>query len=172
MAHVRGWSCPRSWMIPWDSPPSEGHWLCAGGNSVADHSKVEASLEKYTLCRWASLVAQVVKNPPAVWKTQFHPWIENIPWRREWLLTPVFLPREFHGQLLQSVGSQRVRHDWATNTSTFTHCGQCGSRVESSSPRARGRGLGKYEALGENTPQCVWSGKARVALRCGGGYFY
>ena len=23
--------------------------------------------------------------------------VGNIPWRREWLPTPVFLPREFHG---------------------------------------------------------------------------
>ena len=27
-----------------------------------------------------------------------HPWIRKIPWRREWLPTPVFLPRESHGQ--------------------------------------------------------------------------
>jgi len=26
------------------------------------------------------------------------PWVGRIPWRREWLPTPVFLPREFHGQ--------------------------------------------------------------------------
>ena len=26
------------------------------------------------------------------------PWVEKIPWRREWLPTPVFLPEEFHGQ--------------------------------------------------------------------------
>ena len=32
---------------------------------------------------WASLVAQMVKN---------------LPTRREWLPTPVFLPGEFHGQ--------------------------------------------------------------------------
>ena len=40
-----------------------------------------------------------------------------IPWRRTWLSTPVFLPREFHRQEpgeLQSLGLQRVRHDWAT----------------------------------------------------------
>ena len=24
--------------------------------------------------------------------------VRNIPWRREWLPTPVFLPGEFHGQ--------------------------------------------------------------------------
>ena len=28
----------------------------------------------------------------------FHPWVRKIPWRREWLPTPVFLPGEFHGQ--------------------------------------------------------------------------
>ena len=28
----------------------------------------------------------------------FNPWVGKIPWRREWLLTPVFLPGEFHGQ--------------------------------------------------------------------------
>ena len=28
----------------------------------------------------------------------FHPWVRKIPWRRLCLPTPVFLPREFHGQ--------------------------------------------------------------------------
>ena len=28
----------------------------------------------------------------------FDPWVSKIPWRREWQLTPVFLPGEFHGQ--------------------------------------------------------------------------
>ena len=28
----------------------------------------------------------------------FDPWARKIPWRREWLPTPIFLPREFHGQ--------------------------------------------------------------------------
>ena len=28
----------------------------------------------------------------------FNPWFGKIPWRREQLPTPVFLPREFHGQ--------------------------------------------------------------------------
>jgi len=26
------------------------------------------------------------------------PWVGKIPWRREWQPTPVFLPRESHGQ--------------------------------------------------------------------------
>jgi len=28
----------------------------------------------------------------------FDPWIEKIPWRRERLPIPIFLPGEFHGQ--------------------------------------------------------------------------
>ena len=28
----------------------------------------------------------------------FDPWVGKIPWRRGWLLTPIFLPGEFHGQ--------------------------------------------------------------------------
>ena len=40
---------------------------------------------------WASLVAQLVKNPPAMWETQFDSWVRKIPWRRDRLPTPVFL---------------------------------------------------------------------------------
>ena len=28
----------------------------------------------------------------------FDPWVGKIPWRREWLLTPIFLPGKSHGQ--------------------------------------------------------------------------
>ena len=31
-------------------------------------------------------------------KPGFDPWVGKIPWKREWLPTPVFLPGEFHGQ--------------------------------------------------------------------------
>ena len=47
---------------------------------------------------WASLVAQLVKNLPAVWETQFHSWVGKIPWRKKWQPSPVFLPGEFHEQ--------------------------------------------------------------------------
>ena len=51
----------------------------------------------YTVLR-ASLVAQMVKNPPATQRSGFNPWIGKIPWKREWLPNPLFLPGEFHGQ--------------------------------------------------------------------------
>ena len=40
----------------------------------------------------------MVKNLPAMWETRFNPWVGKIPWRREWLLTQVFLPGKFHRQ--------------------------------------------------------------------------
>ena len=46
----------------------------------------------------ASMVAQLVKNPPAVCET----WIQSLGWKdaleKGQLPTPVFWPREFHGQ--------------------------------------------------------------------------
>ena len=44
------------------------------------------------------LVAQTGKNPPAMQETQFSPSVRKIPWRREWIPTPVFLPGKSHGQ--------------------------------------------------------------------------
>ena len=42
----------------------------------------------------------VVKNLPAktgdAKRRGFDPWVRKIPWRREWQLTPVFLPGESH----------------------------------------------------------------------------
>ena len=40
---------------------------------------------------WASLVAQMVKNLPAMQETRFDSWVGKIHWRRDSLLTPVFL---------------------------------------------------------------------------------
>ena len=62
----------------------------------------------------ASLVAQMVKNPPG-----FDPWFGKIPWRRAQLLTPGFLlgesPWTEESGGLQ-LGWQRVGHEKATFT--------------------------------------------------------
>ena len=46
---------------------------------------------------WASLMAQLVKNLPAMWET----WVQFLGWEdpleKEKLPTPVFWPGEFHG---------------------------------------------------------------------------
>ena len=68
---------------------------------------------------WASLVAQMVKNPPAMQET----WVRSLGWEepleeRAWQLTPVFLPGDSPWTEepvgLQSMGLQRVRHSWAS----------------------------------------------------------
>ena len=46
---------------------------------------------------WASLVAQLVKNPPECRRPVFDPWVEKIPWRRKRLPTPVFWPGKLDG---------------------------------------------------------------------------
>ena len=46
---------------------------------------------------WASLVPQMVKNPPAMWETWAQSLVGKIPWRRERLPTPIFWPGECHG---------------------------------------------------------------------------
>ena len=63
-------------------------------------------MEDKTVGTWETMVmaapsmgflkGSVVKNLPAMRVPQVRPW--ELPWRREWLPTPVFLPGEFHGQ--------------------------------------------------------------------------
>ena len=48
--------------------------------------------------QWVSLVAETVKNLPAMQETRFDPWVRKIPWRGVWQPTPVFLPGKSHGQ--------------------------------------------------------------------------
>ena len=74
---------------------------------------------------WTSLVTQVVKNLPAtqetwVWSLGWEDALEKgmatypslLAWRTPWIGQP--------GRI-QSLGSQRVGHDWATNTFTFKY---------------------------------------------------
>ena len=71
---------------------------------------------------WASLVAQIVKNHLQCGRLGFDPWVGKIPRRRAWQPIPVFLPGESPWTEepggLQSMGWQRVEHDWATKHST------------------------------------------------------
>ena len=75
---------------------------------------------------WASLVAQMVKKLPAIMRHGFDPWVRKIPlekgmathssriaWRISWTEEPGGL---------QSMGSQRVGHDWATFTLSLVPC--------------------------------------------------
>jgi len=50
---------------------------------------------------WASLVAQVIKNPPAMWETGFDFWVGMILWRRAWQ------PPQFSSRILENPHGQR-----------------------------------------------------------------
>ena len=65
---------------------------------------------------WASLVAQLVKNLPAMWET----WVWSLDCEDP-LEKGKATPLQYSGleNSLQSMGSQRVRHDWVTFTFTF-----------------------------------------------------
>ena len=55
-------------------------------------------------------------------RSRFSPWVKKIPWRREWLPTPVFLPKEFHGQRsLAGYSPQGGKESDRTEQLTHTH---------------------------------------------------
>ena len=63
-----------------------------------------------------SLVAQPVKNLPAMQETACNPWIGKIPQRRKRQPTPVFLSGKSHGQ--RSLGGY---NPWGHKESDMTH---------------------------------------------------
>ena len=81
--------------------------------------------KKRNLHVWASIVAQLVKNPPAMWET----WVPSLVWE-----DPLEKGMATHSSILtwrirwtvQSMGSQRVERYWVTFT--FTSFSQWGLR--------------------------------------------
>ena len=73
----------------------------------------------------ASLMAQQVKNPPTKQETQVWSLGQEDPLK--WEMATHFsvlawrIPWTEEPDRLQSMGLQRVRHNWATNTHTHTH---------------------------------------------------
>ena len=57
-------------------------------------------------------------------RLQFDPWVWKIPWRWEWLPTPVFLPGETHVQRRLAGytvhGVAKSRRDWATEHRSYS----------------------------------------------------
>ena len=54
----------------------------------------------------------------------FDPWVRKIPWGREWLSTPVFLPGEFHGQSSWAGYCHRESHTTERLTLALLSCVQ------------------------------------------------
>ena len=90
--------------------------------SVVSHPVLRCLLESVKICLIssfkfkASLVAQMVKNLPECGRPVFDPWVGKIPGERNsYPLAWRILWTEKPGRL-QSVGSQRVRHNWVSGT--------------------------------------------------------
>ena len=98
-----------AWRIPWTVEPDR---LQLVGSQRVGHNWVTS------LSFWASLVAQLVKNPSAMWET----WFRSLGWE-----DPLVKGPATHSSILawripwtiQPMVSQRVRHDWATFTNNF-----------------------------------------------------
>ena len=109
-----------AWRIPWTEEPG-------GLPSLGSHrvGHVWSNLAAAAACCWpqgASLVAQRVRNLPVMQKTQVRPLCQEnalekgmtthssiLVWEIPWTEEPGGL---------QSMGSQRIRHDWENNTLT------------------------------------------------------
>ena len=95
------------WPLGWEDPlekameptpvflPRKPHgWRSLVGYSPWSHKKLDVTERLH----FYFMVAQTVKNLPAMQEMQLWSWVEKIPWRREWLPNPGFLPGGFHGQ--------------------------------------------------------------------------
>ena len=74
---------------------------------------------------WGFSSGSTIKNLPVMQEPRrlgFDPWVGKIPRKGAWQSTPVFLPGESpwteEPGCLQTMGSQKVRHDWATKHSS------------------------------------------------------
>ena len=72
----------------------------------------------------SSVVTSVCQQCGRPWfDPWFDPWVGEIPWRRKWQPTPVFLPGESHGQrTLVGYSPQGCKELDTTERLHFTHC--------------------------------------------------
>ena len=147
LLHLLIWSWDCSHVLDFPGSSADKEFACNAGDlgSIPGLGRSPGEGIGYPFqYSWASLVAQTVKNLPAMQKT----WVGKIPWSRTWQPTPVFLPGESHGQRslagyspwghkesdmtewlslvqfssvqpgrLLSIRSKRVRHDWVAKHS-------------------------------------------------------
>ena len=90
-----------AWKIPWNEEP--------GGYSPWCRKESDRTEQLHSLtCLWASLVAQMVKNLPAMQETWDWCLGQEDPLEKQWLPTLVFLLEEFQGQRILPATVDRV----------------------------------------------------------------
>ena len=111
--------------FPGGSCGKESNWNAGNPNQILGSGRSPGEGIGHPLqYSWVSLVAQMVKNLPAMWET----WVWSLGWEDSLekgtsphfsiLAWRISIDRE---AWLQSMGSQRVRHKWATKHSTAQH---------------------------------------------------
>ena len=101
-------------------------WVAISSSRVSSWSRDWTHISYISCIAGASLVAQSVKNLPVVQET----WVQSLGWE-----DPLEKEMATHFSILawkiswteepgglQSKGSQRVRHNWVTNTYSCTSC--------------------------------------------------
>ena len=89
-------------------PKGKG-WIC----------HVQEPFYKAFTLNWDFPLGSEGKESDCQWRRPgFNPWVRDIPWRRKWWPISIFLPGESPWTEkpggVQSMGSQRVGHSWAT----------------------------------------------------------
>ena len=107
---------------------------------------------------WVSLVAQTVKNPPAMWET----WVGKIPWRRACQPTPVFVPGE-SPWAEEPDGLQSTGHKESDTTEQLSTAQRSGKKWA----RANATRLQKHEVLQPCSPFLQLSDAQNLAIVLG-----
>ena len=77
-------------------PNSYSCWILWFHNFLSAHPNI-LNIYIYRISE-ASLVASMQSICLQCRRARFNPGVQKIPWRKEWLPTPLLLPGEFHGQ--------------------------------------------------------------------------
>ena len=97
-----------------------------------------------------------------VWQLGFDLWVGKMPWGRVWQPTPAPLPGEFPWTedlgRLQSMGTQRVGHDWATKHTAPWDCHVVRKPKLTTWREGRSGGEmgGDWETDVQPVPLCCW----------------
>ena len=115
-----GWKPPKCTKVQW-----KVSLLSLSTSSITithTHTHTQGTKSVLLVSINPSLVAQTVKNRVQCRQLRFNSCVGKIPWRREWLPTLAWriLWTEEPAEL-QSMGLQRVKHDWVINTFTFIY---------------------------------------------------
>ena len=100
------------WGFPGSSVGKESAYNAGDPSSIPGSGRSSGEGVGYPLqyC-WASLVAQLVKNLPAMWET----WVQSLGWEdplgKGKATHSVLWPENSMDYTVQSVGSQKVGHD-------------------------------------------------------------